>query len=297
MHQPWRVLVRFSRKKRKRGLCKVVGVGSRYDVNLHYLLLSITCMIMLIVPTLSLLLLTTARGLPARRSDTVIADGESVHVGDLPTWSFRYRSAGYLARGGWPECPINNGIKLCYVYKLSSDPTKNIDPSFSTDGNHVQGVILNSPWFEATGSVTQFNFQLWVDPALTSTSFSPFPLVQLVSKEVDNGPATTISFDVRNNLAGIYAFTNAYTPVVSVPLTQCTGRRNLHTWTIKGGPDGYADIWVRDGVSGETILQYMVEGQNLRDSYRIRIGAERVTENLTPLTVYWGDWSATPQQG
>ncbi|CEL53221.1 hypothetical protein RSOLAG1IB_06187 [Rhizoctonia solani AG-1 IB] len=186
-------------------------------------------MIVFMVSILSLLLLVTASGLPSQRGDTVIADGESIHIGDLPTSSFRYRSAGYLARGGWPECPINNGIKLCYVCKLSADPSKNIDPSLSTDGNHVQGVILNSPWFEATGSVTQFNFQLWVDPALTSTSSSPFPLVQLVSKEAENGPATTISFDVRNNLAGIYAFTDPSAYVLSIPLSQYRGRRHLHT--------------------------------------------------------------------
>ncbi|CAE6435947.1 unnamed protein product [Rhizoctonia solani] len=256
-------------------------------------------MIMLILPILSFLLLATARGIPqpVQRRDTVIADGESVQVGDLPTWDFKYRSAGYLARGGWPECPINNGIKFCYVYKLSSDPTKNIDPALATGGKNVQAVILNSPWYEATGSVIQFNFQLWVDPALTSTSSHPFPLVQIVSKEVYNGPLTTLSFDVRNNLAGIYAAAHPSGPVASVPLSQYTGRRNLHTWTIKGGPGGYADIWVRDGVSGETILRYRAEGQILRDRYRIRVGAERIAENITPLTVYWGDWSATPSQG
>ncbi|KAH7337382.1 hypothetical protein B0J17DRAFT_706810 [Rhizoctonia solani] len=230
-------------------------------------------MIMLILPILSFLLLATARGIPqpVERRDTVIADGESVQVGDLPTWGFKYRTAG--------------------------DPTKNIDPALSTGRKKVQAVILNSPWYEAAGSVTQFNFNLWVDPALTSTSSNPFPLVQLVSKEVYNGPATTLSFDVRDNLAGIYAAAHPSAPVASVPLSQYTGRRNLHTWTIKGGPSGYADIWVRDGVSGETILRYRAEGQILRDSYRIRVGAERVAENITPLTVYWGDWSATPSQG
>ncbi|CAE7123431.1 unnamed protein product [Rhizoctonia solani] len=251
---------------------------------------------MLILPIISCLLLGAARGIPHQSRDTVIADGESVQVGDLPTWNFGYRSAGYLARGGWPECPVNNGIKLCYVYKLSSDPTKNLDPALSTGGNNVQAVILNSPSYEATSPVTQFNFQLWVDPSLTSTCSSPFPLVQLVSKEVDSEPATTVSFDVRSNLAGIYAFANPSTPVASVSLSQYTGRRNLHTWTIKGGPDGYTDIWIRDGVSGETILQYKVEGQNLGDRYHIRIGAERLAQNITPLTVYWGDWSATPLQ-
>ncbi|CAE6409594.1 hypothetical protein ACGC1H_006512 [Rhizoctonia solani] len=253
---------------------------------------------MLIVSILSFLLLVTARGIPnpLQKRDTVIADGKSVQVGNLPTWNFVYRSAGYLARGGWPECPVKNGIKFCYVYELSSDPSKNIDPALSTGGNNVQAVILNSPWYEATGSVTQFNFELWVDPSLTSTSSNPFPLVQLVSKEVYSGTSTTISFDVRNNLAGIYAVANPSTPTVSVPLSQYMGRRNLHTWTVKGGPDGYADIWIRDGVSGETILQYRVEGQNSRDSYRIRVGAERVAQNITPLTVYWGDWSATPLQ-
>jgi hypothetical protein len=158
---------------------------------------------------------------------------------------------------------------MCYVYKLSSSPAENIDPALSNGGNKIQAVILNSPSYEATGSVTQFNFKLWVDPALSSTSSNSFPLVQLVSKEVDNGPSSTVYFDVRNNLAGIYAFTDTSTPAVSVPLSQFTGRRTFHTWTVKGGPNGYADIRILDGGSGETILHYRAEGQNSRDSYRL----------------------------
>lgn len=248
---------------------------------------------MLVSAAISFILLATARAQISEELQ-VIADGKRVHVGVLPTWDFIYRSAGYLARGG---CPLSEvGIKLCYQYKLSDNPRKNIDPGESSGGNRVQTVILNSPSYPATGSVIQFNFKLRVDAALTSTSPNSFPLVQIVSKEVDNGPSSAVYFDVRNNLAGIYAFTDTSTPVVSVPLSQFTGKTTFHTWTVKGGPNGYADIRILESGSGATILHHRVDGQNSRDSYRIRIGAIRLAEDLKPLHAYFGDWSATPLQ-
>lgn len=167
------------------------------------------------------------------------------------------------------------------MYKLSDDPTKHIDPALSSGGNQIQGVILNSPSYEATGSVTQFNFKLWVDPTLSSTSVNSFPVVQLVSKEVDNGPSSAVYFDLRNNLAAIYAFTDTATPAVSVSLSQFTGRRTFHTWTVKGGPNGYVDIRILDGVSGEVILHYKAEGQNSRDSYRLVVNEWSPSDWLT----------------
>lgn len=256
---------------------------------------------MLVSAAISFILLATASAIPTQLSQLekredlqVIADGKRVHVGQLPTWDFIYRSAGYLARGG---CPLSEvGIKLCYQYKLSDNPNKNIDPGESSGGNKVQTVILNSPSYPATGSVVQFNFKLRVDAALTSTSPNSFPLVQIVSKEVDNGPSSAVYFDLRNNLAGIYAFTDTSTPAVSVPLGQFTGKTTFHTWTVKGGPNGYADIRILESGSGATILHYRADGQNSRDSYRIRIGAVRLAEDLKPLHAYFGDWSATPLQ-
>lgn len=229
---------------------------------------------------------TDLAGLDKR--DTVLASGSEVVVGTLPDWSLIFRASGYLAKGG---CPASAGIATCYVQKLSATATENLDPDLSSDGPS-QSNFVSTAALEATGAVTKFTFKLALDATLTTPSASPVPIVQVVSKEpVDGqGSATKVFFDVRNNQAGIYAFSD--TPVVSVPLSSFTGKTTLQTWTIKGGPQGYADIDIKDANTGASILTYTVDQANTVDSYRLRVGPIRLANSGSPYIAYFGDWSA-----
>jgi hypothetical protein len=150
--------------------------------------------------------------------------------------------------------------------KLSSDPTQNLDPYLGSD---TQSNFISAGPYEATGAVTKYTFKLFLDPALkTPSTAGPVPIVQIVSKEpVDGqGSATKVYFDVRNNKAGIYAFSD--TPVVSIPLSSFTGKSTVQTWIVKGGLQGYADIDIKDSATGKSILKYRVNKPNTIDSYR-----------------------------
>lgn len=171
--------------------------------------------------------------------------------------------ASYLAQGG---CSSGSGISTCYNWKLSSNLKKNIDPDESTGSQKIQTVLLSSPSIEATGGVSKHTFKIKVDSALTSTPKSSVPLVQLVSKEVPEGSSTTVSLDLKNNKAGIYL--TGSSPVASVPLSRLVGKTTLHTWKIKGGPNGFANITITDAKTGATILSHNAVGQNSWDSYR-----------------------------
>ncbi|KAF8610614.1 hypothetical protein BDV93DRAFT_550417 [Ceratobasidium sp. AG-I] len=223
------------------------------------------------------------------RRATVLAGGANVVVGTLPDWSLIFRASGYLAKGG---CPASASITTCYVQKLSAKATENLDPDLSTNGPS-QTNLVSTTSLDATGAVTKFTFKLFIDPALKTPGSSPVPIVQVVSKEpVDGqGAATKVFLDVRNNVAGIYAFSNA--PVVSIPLSSFSGKTTLQTWTIKGGPQGYADIDIKDAKTNASILKYRVNQANTVDSYRLRIGpAPRLANSGSAYIAYFGDWTA-----
>ena len=155
----------------------------------------------------------------------------------------------------------------CYVQKLSAEATANLDPDLSVDGPS-QTNFVSTTSLEATGAITKFTFKLYIDPALKTPGISGVPIVQVVSKEpVDGqGSATKVFLDVRNNVAGIYAFSNA--PVVSVPLSSFTGKTTLQTWIVRGGPLGWVDIDIKDAKTSASILKYRVNQANTVDSYR-----------------------------
>ncbi|KAG8728398.1 hypothetical protein FRC10_005012 [Ceratobasidium sp. 414] len=167
--------------------------------------------------------------------------------------------------GGCPAAA--SSIATCYVQKLSSKPNENLDPNLATTGP-VQTNFISTNAVEATGGVTEYTFKLFLEPGLaTPSSAGSVPLVQIVSKEpVDGqGSATKVWLDAQNNEVGIYAFSN--TPMVSVPLSQFVGKMTVHTWTVKGGPQGYANIDIKD-TAGKSTLKYSVNKPNTVDSYR-----------------------------
>ncbi|KAG9126190.1 hypothetical protein FRC07_004515 [Ceratobasidium sp. 392] len=164
----------------------------------------------------------------------VIADGNSVHSGNLPDWNFKYHAAGFLAKG----CANPGKIKTCYVYTLSDDPTKNTDPVASGGGNDIQNVILDGPSHPADGSIRKYTFRMKVDPSLTSTSPDSCPLVEIASQEPDGTPSSAVYLDVRDNQAGIFAFTDTSTPSAWIPLNKFTGKSTYQTWIVKSGPKG-----------------------------------------------------------
>ncbi|QRV99148.1 hypothetical protein RhiJN_27167 [Ceratobasidium sp. AG-Ba] len=217
---------------------------------------------------------------------TVIADGNSVHDGNLPDWNFKYHAAGYLAKGG---CPTNSNITTCYVYSLSSNPTKNTEQD--PYGVTIQDVILNAPSHLADGRIRRYTFKMTLDPSLTYTSSNSCPLVEIVSPDENGNPTSAVYLDVRDNQAGIFAFTDTSTPSASIPLNQFTGKHTHQTWTLKSGPGGWADVKVVDEATGATLLSYNATGQNSQGTYYMRVGTDRAADNnLKPLKVYWGDW-------
>ncbi|QRV85059.1 hypothetical protein RhiJN_13075 [Ceratobasidium sp. AG-Ba] len=188
----------------------------------------------------------------------VIADGNSVHDGNLPDWNFKYHAAGYLAKGG---CPANSNITTCYIYSLSSDPAKNTEQD--PYGVTIQDVILNAPSHPADGRIRRYTFKMTLDPSLTYTSSNSCPLVEIVSPDEN----------------------------ASIPLNQFTGKHTHQTWTLKSGPGGWADVKVVDEATGATLLRYNATGQNSQGTYYMRVGTDRAADNnLKPLKVYWGDW-------
>ncbi|KAB5594381.1 hypothetical protein CTheo_2158 [Ceratobasidium theobromae] len=221
-----------------------------------------------------------------KRAPQVLAGGSSVVVGTLPDWGLIFRTSGYLAKG---DCPVSSGITTCYATKLSSNPGENLDPNAATNPNSQSSFVSTGPQ-DANGSITKYTFKLSLDSSLQTPSSSPFPLVQIVSKEPvdDQGYATNVYLDLRNNEAGIYAFSD--TPVVSVPLSSLTGRNLLQTWTIMGGPGGWADIEISDADTSSSILKYHVDKANSRDSYRLRVGPIRSVDQASPYIAYLGDW-------
>ncbi|KAG9122937.1 hypothetical protein FRC07_000486 [Ceratobasidium sp. 392] len=223
------------------------------------------------------------------RRATVLADGKKVVVGNLPDWGLIFRASGYVSKGG---CPTATAIKTCYVQKLSANPKENLDPDLGESGP-VQTSFISTNAVEATGGVTKYTFKLYIEPGLASpSSAGSVPLVQIVSKEpVDGqGSATKVWLDAKNNQAGIYAFNEA-SPVVSLPLSKFVGKTTVHTWIVKGGPQGYAIIDIKD-TAGKSILKYSVNKPNTIDSYRIRVGPIRSAKSNSPYTAYFGDWNS-----
>ncbi|KAG8727756.1 hypothetical protein FRC12_022260 [Ceratobasidium sp. 428] len=217
-----------------------------------------------------------------------LADGKKVVVGDLPDWGLIFRSSGVLTKGGCPAAA--KSIVTCYAQKLSSKPNENIDPDLSGSGP-TQSNFISTKAVEATGGVTKYTFKLYLEPGLsTPKSAGSVPLVQVVSKEpIDGqGSATKVWLDAKDNRAGIYAFDSL---VASVPLSNFLGKTTVHTWTIKGGPQGYANIDIKD-TAGKSILKYSVTKPNTIDSYRIRVGPVRLANSGSPFNAYFGDWSA-----
>ncbi|KAG8686848.1 hypothetical protein FRC09_013882 [Ceratobasidium sp. 395] len=215
---------------------------------------------------------------------TVIADGNSIHDGNLPDWNFKYHAAGFLAKG----CASPGKIKTCYVYTLSDDLNKNLDKT--PFGSIVQDVILDGPSHPADGTTRKYTFRLWVDPALTSTSSDSCPLMEIASQDENGNPQSAVYLDVRDSQAGIFAFTDTSTPSASIPLNQFVGKSTYQTWIVKSGPNGWADITIIDENTGKNLLKYNATGQNSWGSYHMRAGTVRSNVDIKPLKVYWGDW-------
>ncbi|KAG9126191.1 hypothetical protein FRC07_004516 [Ceratobasidium sp. 392] len=213
------------------------------------------------------------------RRAQVIADGKSVHEGKLPDWNFKYHASGFLAKG----CANPGKIRTCYVYTLSGDPTENIDPEGSSGGNNEQNVLLDGPSHPADGSIRKYTFRMKVDPSLTSTPPDSCPLVQIRSPLIENTDVSAVYLDVRDNQAGIFAFTDISEPSVSIPLNEFTGKNTFQTWIVKSGPQGWADITIIDEDTGKNLLKYNATGQNSQDSYHMQVGTERATRDIKPL--------------
>ncbi|KAG9088108.1 hypothetical protein FRC07_012662, partial [Ceratobasidium sp. 392] len=212
---------------------------------------------------------------------TTLADGTKVTTGNLLDWNLIFRASGILTKGGCPAAA--SSIATCYVQKLSSSSSQNLDPDLATAGP-VQTSFISTNAVEVTGGVTKYTFKLYIEPGLaTPSSAGSVPLVQIVSKEpVDGqGSATKVWLDAKDSKVGIYAFSNA--PVVSVPLPLFAGKTTVHTWTVKGGPQGWADIDIKD-TAGNSILKYLVNKPNTIDSYRMRVGPTRLANSGSPYT-------------
>ncbi|KAG8692445.1 hypothetical protein FRC09_011193 [Ceratobasidium sp. 395] len=221
---------------------------------------------------------------------TTLADGTKVVVGNLPNWSLIFRSSGVLTQGGCPAAA--SSIAPCYVQKLSANSNQNLDPDMATT-SPVQTSFISTNAVPANGGVTKYTFKLQLEPGLaTPSSAGSVPLVQIVSKEpVDGqGSATKVWLDAKGDKAGIYTFSDT-DPVVSVPLSQLLGKTTVHTWTVKGGPQGWANIDIKD-TAGNSILKYEVNKPNSIDSYRLRVGPIRRANSGSPYTAYFGDWNA-----
>ncbi|KAG9120725.1 hypothetical protein FRC07_003661 [Ceratobasidium sp. 392] len=220
---------------------------------------------------------------------TILADGTSTVVGNLPDWGLIFRASGPLSKD---DCSNSAAITTCYTQKLSANSGENLDPALSSDGN-VQTNFISTSAVEATGDITEYTFKLFLEPGLaTPSSVGSVPLVQIVSKEpIDGqGSATKVWLDAKDNTVGIYAFSN--TPVASVPLPQFVNKTTVHTWTVRGGKRGWANIEIKDAATGDVILEYLVGQANTIDSYRIRVGPTRLANSDSPYTAYFGDWSA-----
>ncbi|KAG8776923.1 hypothetical protein FRC12_000623 [Ceratobasidium sp. 428] len=220
---------------------------------------------------------------------TTLADGTKVVVGNLPNWSLIFRSSGVLTQGGCPATA--SSIATCYVQKLSANSNQNLDPDMATTGP-VQTSFISTNAVPANGGVTKYMFKLQLEPGLaTPSSAGSVPLVQIVSKEpVDGqGSATKVWLEAKDNKVGINAFSD--TPAVSVPMSQFVGKTTVHTWTVKGGPQGWANIDIKD-TAGNSILKYEVNKPNSIDSYRMRVGPIRLANSGSPYTAYFGDWNA-----
>ncbi|KAG9124345.1 hypothetical protein FRC07_011982, partial [Ceratobasidium sp. 392] len=168
-----------------------------------------------------------------------------------------------LTKGG---CPASaSSLATCYVQKLSSSSSQNLDPDPATTGP-VQTSFISTNAVEATGGVTKYTFKLYLKPGLaTPSSAGSVPLVQIVSKEPVDGQdsATKVWLDAKDSKVGIYAFSSA--PVVSVPLSQ------------------FADIDIKDS-AGNSTLKYLVNEPNTIDSYRMRVGPTRLANSGSPYT-------------
>ncbi|KAG8724462.1 hypothetical protein FRC09_018391 [Ceratobasidium sp. 395] len=221
---------------------------------------------------------------------TVLADGTSpaAVVGNLPDWGLIFRASGYLAKD---EC-ASTSINTCYTQKLSASSTETLDSGLSSNGD-VQTNFISTGAVEANGDITGYVFKLFLKSGLsTPDSAGSVPLVQVVSKEpVDGqGSATKVWLDARDDKVGIYAFSD--TPVVSVPLPDFVDKTTVHTWTVRGGTRGWANIEIKDEATGNVILEYLVGQPVAIDSYRMRVGPTRLANSNSPYTASFGDWSA-----
>ncbi|QRV99008.1 hypothetical protein RhiJN_27027 [Ceratobasidium sp. AG-Ba] len=219
----------------------------------------------------------------------VIADGNGVRTGTLPDWDFKYRSAGYVAKG----CPPGTGISTCYEYRLSSNPKKNLDKNSA--GHTLQRNEFFSATKPANSKPREYTFKIKVDPSVTSVSqFDPLPIVGLDTGEgVPNAgnPGMPVYLDVRDNMAGIYTSEDAWNPVTSIQLASFVGRCTYHTWKYKPGSAGYIDIKIVDCNTKAPLLNFKKTGEILSGTYRMRVGTRRYVSNVIPaVKVFWGDW-------
>ncbi|QRV84974.1 hypothetical protein RhiJN_12990 [Ceratobasidium sp. AG-Ba] len=173
---------------------------------------------------------------------TIIADGNGVRNGGLPDWNFRYRASGYVAKG----CPPGTGISICYEYRLSSDPTKNLDKD--SENHVVQRDLFYSSSKPADGKIREYTFRMKIDSSVASAPQSDsLPLVGLETRVFNVGDVVmTIYLDARDNTLGIYNRADRFTPLVHVPLADVVGKRIYQRWTHKSGPDGWTSIEILD---------------------------------------------------
>ncbi|QRV84976.1 hypothetical protein RhiJN_12992 [Ceratobasidium sp. AG-Ba] len=194
-----------------------------------------------------------------------VADGNSVRTGNLLDWEFRYRSAGYVAKG----CPPGTGISTCYEYRLSKDPKKDID----TDSE--RHILQRNEFYSATkladGKAREYTFKMNVDRSITSIKqTNPLPIVGLDTGEGTTNagnPGMPVYLDLRNNLAGIYT-DERREPVIAMPLADFVGRPTHHLWEHKPGSPGYIKIKIMDDITKQTLLTFNKTGQFSLGTYR-----------------------------
>ncbi|QRV99007.1 hypothetical protein RhiJN_27026 [Ceratobasidium sp. AG-Ba] len=227
--------------------------------------------------------------LDKRQSPQIIHNSNDVGRGTLPDWDFTYRSAGYVAKG----CPPGTGISICYEYRLSNDPKKDLDKD--SEGRTLQRNEFFSATKPANSKPREYTFKIKVDPSVASVpQFDPLPIVGLDTGEgIPNAgnPGMPVYLDVRDNKAGIYTRGDPWNPVAFIPLGSFVGRCTYHTWTYKPGSAGYIDIKIVDCNTKQPLLTFKKTGQISTGTYRMRVGTRRFVSNvIPPVKVFWGDW-------
>ncbi|KAG9127420.1 hypothetical protein FRC07_013984 [Ceratobasidium sp. 392] len=222
-----------------------------------------------------------------RAAPAPIANGTTTVTGTLPDWGFKYRASGILIK----DCNGPRSIKPCYQQRLS-DKHENIDKELSFDGPY-QSNWLNSKSYKADGSVTKFSFRFNLNQPLKAVeSTGTTPLFFYVSNEAidDDGSTVNMSLLVRN---GTVLLNELRQIKATIPLSNFTGTTLIHTWTIKGGPGGYANVDIKN-LAGKSVLKYNSgTKQHSKGSYYLQIGTGRdINPGLEPYVAYFGSYSA-----